>query len=104
LSRKARRDAGEAFRNSGTGGTAAVPPVPAAAYTIEGLAKFLGVIKKDSQRPKDSFIAAFESVELIEQGYLTESKIRDIQPRRLGEVVQAIKAERLTQSDGTDSY
>ena len=37
-------------------------------YTVDALAKFLGLVKQKSQEPKDSFHAAFGAIELIEEG------------------------------------
>jgi hypothetical protein len=42
-------------------------------YTIEALARFLGLVKAGSLSPKDSFVAAFGAVELISEGYLNEA-------------------------------
>lgn len=63
-------------------------------YTVEVLAKFLGMVKTGSQTARDSFVAAFGAVELISEGYLTEERIKGLEIRRLGEVVSSVKLQR----------
>jgi hypothetical protein len=44
-------------------------------YTVQALAKFLGLLKPGNrQEPRNSFVAAFGAVELISEGYLTEER------------------------------
>jgi hypothetical protein len=63
-------------------------------YTIESMAKFLGFVKSGSQTPRDSFVAAFGALELISEGLISESRVRDLEIRKLGEVVAAVKRQR----------
>jgi hypothetical protein len=74
-------------------GTAPVP-LPPQAYTIEGLAKFLGFVKTESQRPSNSFIAAFGAEELIADKVMTESQIKGLSAEKLGELVIALRKQR----------
>jgi len=64
------------------------------AFTVEALAKFLGLVKQESQRPKDSFVAAFGALELVSEGYLTEARTKGLDVRKLGEVVAVVKKQR----------
>jgi hypothetical protein len=61
-------------------------PLPPTAYTVDGLAKFLGFVKADSQKPTNSFIAAFGAEELIADKVMTESQIKGLSAERLGEL------------------
>ena len=45
-------------------------------YTIEALAKFLGETKDSTGKPHDGFISTFGALELISEGYLSESACR----------------------------
>lgn len=60
-------------------------------YTVEGLAKFLGMVKSGSQTATNSFLDSFGALELIAGGYLSEARIKDLEIRKLGEVVASVK-------------
>jgi hypothetical protein len=45
-------------------------------YTVESLAKFLGETKDNGTQARESFRAAFDALELISEGYLTEAQIK----------------------------
>jgi hypothetical protein len=63
-------------------------------YTVDSLARFLGTVKPETQKATNGFVAAFGSIELIEEGYLTEARIAGLEPRKLGEVVAAVRTQR----------
>lgn len=63
-------------------------------YTVEGLAKFLGMVKSGSQTATNSFLDSFGALELIAGGYLSEARIKDLEIRKLGEVVASVKKQR----------
>jgi chemotaxis protein histidine kinase CheA len=63
-------------------------------YTIVGLAKFLGMVKSGSQTATNSFLDSFGALELIAGGYLSEARIKDLEIRKLGEVVASVKKQR----------
>jgi hypothetical protein len=65
--------------------TACAPSEGAHPYTVEALAKFLGMVKPDNQRPRDSFVACFGALELIDEGYLSEARAYDLEKRKLGQ-------------------
>lgn len=67
-------------------------PVPHP-YTVDRLAKFLGFVKTDSQKPTNSFIAAFGAEELIADGVLKESQIKGLSAERLGESVISVRKQ-----------
>jgi hypothetical protein len=61
-----------------TGGIADSATLPPTAYTIDGLADFLGFIRPQTKRASESFIAAFGAEELIADGVLKESQIKGL--------------------------
>lgn len=70
------------------------PPVGARPYTMDSLAKFLGMVRSGRKEPQDRFVAAFGAVELIEEGYLSETKIQGIGTKNLGIMVGSLKTQR----------
>jgi hypothetical protein len=68
--------------------------LPKTAYTVDGLAKFLGFVKATSDTPTNSFIAAFGAEELIDDGVLKESQIKGLSAERLGELVISVRKQR----------
>jgi hypothetical protein len=62
-------------------------------YTVLGLADFLGLLQPNGT-PKPSFEAAFGAVELISEGYLSESRIKGLEIYKLAEVVSVVKEQR----------
>ena len=62
-------------------------------YTIQTLAGFLGFVQPDGQSLR-SFEAAFGAVELIEEGYLTDARIKDLELFKISEVVKLVKQEK----------
>jgi hypothetical protein len=73
------------------GQSAASGALPPGAYTVDGLAKFLGEVKEDTTGwATEAFKAAFGALELISEGYLAESAIKGLdQWWRVGEVASA---------------
>jgi hypothetical protein len=51
------------------------------------------MIKGDG-RATDSFCTSFGALELIAGGYLSEARIKDLEIRKLGEVVASVKKQR----------
>ena len=62
-------------------------------YTIEALAKFLGMVRVNGAAT-ENFTASFGALELINEGYLTEARIKGLGPSKLAEVVSAVKSQR----------
>jgi hypothetical protein len=63
-------------------------------YTVDVLAKFLGFVRPSTQKPTDSFVAAFGAEELIADGIMKESQIRGLSAEKLGELVIAMRKQR----------
>ena len=68
--------------------------LPLTAYTLTGLAAFLGFVKPKSQEPTSSFVAAFGAEELIADGVLRESQIKGLSAERLGELAISVRKQR----------
>jgi hypothetical protein len=67
------------------------PTAGSVPYTVAALARFLGEVKSDS-KPRDSFVAAFDALELMSEGYLTEAQIKGLEMWRFREVIRVAKA------------
>lgn len=64
--------------------------LPLQAYTLDGLANFLGFIIRSTKRATQSFIAVFGAEELIADKILKESQIKGLSAERLGELVISV--------------
>lgn len=62
-------------------------------YVMQTLANFLGFVQPNGQ-PTVAFDAAFGALELLSEGYLTESRIRGYEVYKLDEVVSVVKQQR----------
>ncbi len=67
---------------------------PARPYTMTSLGDFLGMLESEKQTPNHKLQAAVSALELIEQGYLSESKLQGIGVRQLLDLVRELQRQR----------
>jgi hypothetical protein len=56
-------------------------------YTVASVATFLGEVRADGDA-RESFRAAFDALELMSEGYLTEAQIKGLEMWRFREVIR----------------